>query len=387
MTRITPEATPRPRPAWQSLLRLPLVGRSLSSPGSVSKIGAPAMLLVGFGMLAVTVDATPDHIGPRWLGRIDDGAPVHEARTAQLLGATAIGWQTELRRVDAGYGGRLRALDEEVRVLGEAQARLAARLRSIEAGEPVELTGVRDALADLTRRQAGIESRLTAAAELAALKGDAPSLDDEVRTLRLVAAALLLREGAQSARPFGPALERFAAIASSVETAYLEADLPPAAAQIASLQPYAESGVISSLDLRRSFASLPGLIERAQPTGWWDSLLIMVGWRDDPLRPLHEAEAALMAGDLEGAVASLAALQGEAGLVAEGWLNLARARLAADVLVDDLYQLALAAGSAPPAAGSALAASAGAKPATRRSSEPVSWKAAQSTIGAGPQVR
>jgi hypothetical protein len=290
------------------------------------------MLLVGFGLLAVTVDASPEQIGPRWVGRIDADMPVHEA------------------------------------------------------GGSAELAGVRGALADLTRRQAGIESRLTAAVELAALK-DAPSLDDEVRALRLVAAALLLREGAQSARPFGPALDRFAAIAASVENADLEADLPPVVERITSLQPYAETGVISSPDLRRSFATLPDLIERAQPSGWWDSLLIMVGWRDDPLRPLHEAEVALMVGDLEGAVGSLAALQGEAALVAQGWLDLARARLSADALVDDLYQLALAAGSAPSAASSALASSDRGKPAPRRSFEPASWQAAQTTIGAGPHPR
>jgi hypothetical protein len=289
------------------------------------------MLLAGFGLLAVTVDASPEQSGPRWVGPIDDGMPAREA------------------------------------------------------GGSTEVAHVRAALDDLTRRQAGIESRLTAAVELAALKAP-PSLDEEVQALRLVAAALLLREGAQSARPFGPALDRFAAIAASVETADLQADLPPVVQRLAALQPYAETGVISSLDLRHSFASLPGLIERAQPSGWWDALLIMVGWRDDPLRPLHDAEAALMVGDLAGAVGSLAALQGEAALVAQGWLELARARLAADALVDGLYQLALAAGSAPSAAGSALASGA-AQPAPRRSLEPASWQAAQTSISAGAQAR
>src|SRR5919106_3976758 len=99
MTRMAPETTSGPRQAWRSLLRLPLVGRSLSRPGSVSRIGASALLLVGFGMLAMTVDASPDQIGPRWLGRIDDGRPIHEARATQLLGATAVGLKTELRRV------------------------------------------------------------------------------------------------------------------------------------------------------------------------------------------------------------------------------------------------------------------------------------------------
>ena len=175
------------------------------------------------------------------------------------------------------------------------------------------------------------KSRLAAAIELAAVKGGAFDLVEEVRALRLVPAALLLREAAESGRPFAPALDQFAAVVAQVDSAYLEAD-PPVMEQIASLQPYAETGVLSWRDLRRSFASLAGLIDRADPLSWWDWALVVAGWRDDPLAPLHEAQAALMVDDLEGAIASLAAFQGEAALVTEGWLALARARLAADAL-------------------------------------------------------
>jgi hypothetical protein len=318
-------------------------------------IGASAVLLVGLGTLAVTVDATPEQAGPRWLGRIDDGGAVPEAKAARLLGATAIGLEAELRRVGAGHGGSVRGLE-------------------------ANLVRLRDAQADLAKQQVALESRLTAAIELAAVKGIAPDLVQEVRTLQLVAAALLLQEGADSGRPFAPALEQFAAVVAGVDSAYLEADLP-VMKQIASLQPYAETGVVSWRDLRRSFVSLPGLIERADPSSWWDWALVMAGWGDDPLGPLHEAQAALMVDDLEGAIASLAAFQGEAAVVTEGWLALARARLAADAMVNDLYQVALAAGASPSALGSTLASSVGAEPAARRSPGPP-WRAAQTTIRA-----
>jgi hypothetical protein len=316
-------------------------------------IGASAVLLVGLGTLAVTVDATPEQVGPRWLGRIDGGTPVSEGRATQLLGATAIGLEAELRQVDEGHGGSVRALD-------------------------TELLRLRDAQATLRKQQAGLEARLAAAIELAAVEGGAVNLVDEVRALRLVPAALLLREGVESGRPFAPALGQFAAAVAQVDSAYLETD--PVMEQIASLQPYADTGVISWRDLRRSFAPLAGLIERADPSSWWDRVLVMAGWRDDPLRPLHEARAALMVDDLEGAIASLAAFHGDAALATEGWLALARARLAADAAVNDLYQVALAASASPPAPGSTLTSSNGAEPTTRRSFDPASWRAAQTAL-------
>jgi hypothetical protein len=354
MTRASSVAAPSPRASWQSLLRLPLLRRSLSRLRPLPAIGASAVLLVGLGTLAVTLDATPEQIEPGWHGRIDGRVPVDEARAARLLAVTAIGLGTELRRAGTGRVGEVRVLD-------------------------AELVRLRDAQADLGKQQAGLESRLAAAIELASVKGGAFDLVEQVRALRLVPAALLLREEEESGRPFAPALDQFAAAVAQVDSAYLKAD-PPVMKQIASLQPYAENGVLSWRDLRRSFDSLAGLIDRADPVSWWDWALIAVGWRDDPLAPLHAAQAALMVDDLEGAIASLAAFQGEAALVTEGWLVLARARLAADALVEDLYQIALAAGARPPALGSTLASSSDGEPAIPRSFERSAWPAAPTNI-------
>ena len=267
MTRIPSTAASRPRRSWQSLLRLPLLRRSLSRSKSM-----PADRCVG-GVARWTWHTGRDGRCDAGAGRATLARPHRWRSTSSrgqghpLLGATALGLETELRRVDAGHGGSVRALD-------------------------AELVRLRDAQADLGKQQAGLESRLAAAIELAAVKGGAFDLVEEVRALRLVPAALLLREAAESGRPFAPALDQFAAAVAQVDSAYLEAD-PPVMEQIASLQPYAETGVLSWRDLRRSFASLAGLIDRADPLGWWDWALVVAGWRDDPLAPLHEAQACL----------------------------------------------------------------------------------------------
>jgi hypothetical protein len=342
-------AASRPR-TWQSLLRLPPLRRLFPPSRSAPAIGAAALLLLGLGGLAVTVGATSEQIEPRWDGRIDDGLPAADARTIQLLGAAAVGLETEARQLEAEHGGSVRTLDAEI-----------VRLR--------------DTQAELGRQQVGLESRLAAAIELAAVKGDAFDLVEEVRALRLVPAALLLREAAETGRPFAPALDQFAAVAARVDDANLETE-PRVMEQIARLQPHADTGVVSWRDLRRSFASLPDLIERADASSWWERALVMIGWNDDPLAPLHEAQAALMVDDLDGAIAALAALQGEAALVTEGWLALARARVAADAAVDQLYQVALDAGASLSPAGSTLASS-GPRAATQRSLRPAGWRAEQ----------
>jgi hypothetical protein len=324
-------------------------------------MSATAVLLVGLGTLVMTVDATPDQAEPRWLGRIDDGAQVPEARATQLLGATTNALATELREVEVRHGDSVRALD-------------------------AELVRLRDAQVNLGRQQAGLESRLAAAIELVAVEGGAIDLVEEVQLLRLAPAALLLQQDVQSGQPFAPALQQLAAVVARVDRVYLEAD-PPVIEQIATLQPYADSGVVSWSDLRRSFSSLPGLIERADPSGWWGRALVLAGWRADPLKPLHEAQTALMLDDLEGAIASLGALQGEAALATEGWLALARARLDADAAVDALYRVALAAGASLPASGSTLASSSGLEPASRGALEPASWGAAPATISANSVPR
>jgi hypothetical protein len=334
MERRATEATSSRHPARTLKGRLLAVGASLWR-GQLPMIGACAVVATGLGVVAITTAAPVAPEQTQWLGSLDDG-PVRRT-SADLLGASAA-----------------------VQALGEQQMRLAERQRDIEL-------------------------RLAAAVELAAIKPEEPVRDGEVQGLRLVAAALLLRQEAQSARPYRPALERFTTAVSQIDGASVETGLARVLERIAALQPYADAGVVSPRDLRRSFVPLTALVERAVPSSWWDSALILIGWRDDPLQPLQQARDALMVDDLDAAVGALATLQGDAALVAEDWLGLARARLAADVMVDELYSLALVVGSSP-VGGPALASGSRATPA-RRPLEAAPWQAARTSISLGSMAR
>jgi hypothetical protein len=330
----------------------------LGTRGRLPLIGVAVALVIGLGTVAVAVDTTPEPPAAHWLGSLDDARM--EGRAARLLGAAAVGLGAEARRVEAQRDGQLRALHDQLDAVGARQALLLDHLSIRSAGA-------------VGAPQAGV-------ATIAAIKEDAPSLYEEVRVLRLVAAGLLLREGARTGRPFEPALERFAMVAAAVRSPDLAADL--VAERIAALRPYAAAGVVSTRDLRRSFGALAAMVDRADASSWWDTALVMVGMRDDPLQPLQQAQAALLVDDLEGAVAALATLPGEAALVTEGWVGLAQARLATDAAVDELYQLALAVG-VEPFADAPLASSGKIAPAPKVAPTPGPWQAAQTTPATG----
>lgn len=341
MEQSTPQAAWTPSVVAGSKERRRAFGGWLGARGRLPLVGVAAALVIGLGTVAAALDTAAPPPAVQWLGSLD--APSRD-RTLRLLHAAAVGLGAEMRRVEAERDGQLEALHDRLDALG--------------------------------RRPAAI-------ATIAAIKDAAPGLHAEVMGLRLVAAGLLLREGARSGRPFAPALERYAMVAAAVQSP----ELDPAAVtlRVAALRPHAEAGVVSSADLRRSFAVLTAMVERAAAPGWWDRALVMVGLRDDPLQSLQDAKAALLVDDLEGAVAALAALHGEAALVTEGWLGLAQARLATDAAVDELYRLALAVG-AEPVADMPVAWSGKAAPA-RSLPRPTAWQAAQTTPAAGAWPR
>jgi len=342
MRRGAQAASYQPVASAPVVVRPKAIGSWLGARGQLPRIGVAAALAIGLGTLAVAVDATPELPGAQWLGSLD-AAPV-EGRTLRLLHLAAAGLGAEVRRVEAERDAQLQALHDQLRRRGEPQA---ARISTI-----------------------------------AEIKQGAPSLHEEVKGLRLMAAGLLLREGARAGHPFEPALERFAMVAAAVRSPDLETDA--VIERIAALRPYARTGVVSTQDLRRSFAPLTAMVDRAAALGWWDTALVTVGLRDDPLQPLQNARAALMVDDLAGAVDALATLQGEAALVTEGWLGLAQARLATDSAVDELYRLALAVGAEPFADGPVAAIG---RPAPRGLPASAPWQAAVTTPAEGPWSR
>ena len=281
----------------------------------------PALVLAGIGVVVAAVDGQREITGrASWTGDLTEspaGAPAPTATT------TSPGIVTK----DA-------AIDAEVR-----------QLRA-------EVQALRDAVAELQRRQTRLESELRGAV---ATPAAASGIQLEgVAAGRAVAAALLLREAAQTAKPFAAELAAYAALAADLSPGDAGLDRAAVAELIAQLQPHAGTGMATRRDLRRSFATVAEAVDQARPLSWWESGLVLIGWRADPRAPVDYAATALLYDDLAGAADSLATLADEPAAAAQGWLNLARARLAIDHTVDGLYRSTLAAG-APAVPGEALA--------------------------------
>jgi hypothetical protein len=275
-------------------------------PFGTIKMAAAAVLAIGLGAVVAAVGAGGEAAsGSRWVGGIDSPEPVSGAAVAAA--AVHAGEVTLM--------AQLQRLDQEVRALRERHEHLAARVRALESGP------------------AG-EPKLAAAL-------------DGVDVARAVSVSLLLREATQSSRPFADELGAFAVLASDPAQASFGPDRRAVIEQIAVLRSHAETGMATRRDLRRSFPAVAQAIERARPLAWWESLLALIRLREHPLAGVREAEEALLLDDLRSAVDGLAMLDGEPALAAEGWMRLARARLAIDDAVAGLYRSTLTAGAPP----------------------------------------
>lgn len=282
----------------------------------------PVLVLAGIGVVVAAVDGQREITGrASWTGILGESDHV-------VLGPPVT---TTMSTGAAAHDG---GVDAEV---GQLRA---------------EVQALRDALADLERRQTRLESELrVAVATPAAASGRQP---EGVSTGRAIAAALLLREAAQTAKPFAAELAAFAALAADLSNNDAGLDRAAVAEFIAQLQPHAGTGMATRRDLRRSFATVVEAVDQARPLSWWESGLVLIGWRADPRAPVDYAATALLYDDLAGAAESLATLAGEPAAAAQGWLKLARARVAIDDAIAGLYRSALAA--APPTGpGDALA--------------------------------
>ncbi len=262
------------------------------------------------------------------LDKLEDGG-----RTDSLFAALqAIG--ERLAVLELGLGGSASAEDVAV---------VAARIDDLESGiaetagaAEVEAIGAR--LDPLERALAGTAR----AAEIAAFEERMVALEKAPvgarRAAALVIAVGQLRGAVSAGRPYAPELEGLQAIAAPLGDGRLDS-------AIVALEARALAGVSTLDDLRQRFSELATRLMRA------DALGPDPGWVDKTLDRLSSvvsvrrigeiegasveakvarAEARLAEGNLEGAVASLADVQGAASLALEVWLGDARARLAAD---------------------------------------------------------
>jgi len=215
----------------------------------------------------------------------------------------------------------------------------AARMTALET----ENSALRARIADIDKRLAAADARRTATAGM-----------DRANALLLAVGQL--REASRESRGFADALGAVRALAAG------DAALVGLTDRLA---PHAGGGVADLIALRARFPATADAIARAQlaPGGqsWVARTIARVSnlvtvrrvgetaaSKDDVQGLLARAELRLAAGDLAGAAAALGRLDGAPAKAAADWLSAARARIAVDTAVNDLYARALGAVSAGP---------------------------------------
>jgi hypothetical protein len=241
--------------------------------------------------------------------------------------------QTEVGQVAAvdDLAGQMEASQEQVAALG-------SQLEVLEA----QLTAERERTGNLLAEVEGLGERLGGA------ENRLESLNDvRERAAALALVSAQLDEAMRRAEPFEGTLERLSALGG---------DAPEVQDAVARLEPVAASGVPRLEELRRELEAVGDEIVRRsrapEGDGVFDqakrNLMGLVTVRSvgadaegsDADARVARAEARLADGDLAGAVAEIEGLEGPAAEAAAGWLERARARLAAEQALASLQEQA-----------------------------------------------
>jgi hypothetical protein len=253
----------------------------------------------------------------------------------------------------------------EIEGLGKRIAALETQLAARPAADPAALTELQGTTGKLGAALAELNGRV---ATLAAA-GAASNRGDQALLLSLGQ----LRQSLQGSGPF---------VAELTAATTLARDRADVGAALAPLAEAAAGGVPSLAVLRQRFDGLAGTIAdagsaQAGAGDWSDQVLgrlrALITVRrvgsaaagNGPEATVAQAESALAAGDLAGAVAALGTLHGPAMLAARDWLDVAHRRLAAEAALDKATTLVaadLGPAPKPSASGDAATSSSGAKP-------------------------
>ena len=255
-----------------------------------------------------------------------------------------------LRAEVEGLGDRLQALESGAAVPAEGEAgpaveALGNRLKALETALAAALEETAGG-AELRRETREVGQSLAVLSERVETLEEA-SLARAGRGAALVLALGQLRQALGGSGPYAGALSAVAALAREDEAL---------AAPLKVLEPHAQAGVPTHDRLRARFAAIAGDIVRAEaavPEGWLGaarqrlSALITVRRTGQvegagAQARVARAEERLEEGDLAGAVAELDGLEGAPARLAMGWLDDARARLAAEDALSDLQARAIA---------------------------------------------
>lgn len=377
-TKIEPEAAPEPK------------DEAGPAPAEVAAPPRPAqgvsrlVLIVIVALLAGAIVTQPLWESKLYPGRGTGATPADSARLDEIAAglvevqAAMKGISQDLDASEKILSGRLNALEAGG---GEAGAAFAGQLAAIESGLDAlksGLSAIESRIARLEAQQGEVPESLTAAlratdASLAELRGEIAELGLKAGTLegglssiggniadleaRVTAletrpvqtgekiAAMVLAVGqveaaVNSGRPYRSALNR-------LEMLGRDDPVISGGDAVAALSPWADYGIPDRLALRLRFAELAPAINLAlsghEEGSWLDSVwnrvtgLVTVRRIDgSDLTPIGKAEQALESGDLT-TVASAFDGKGSLGPEGDAWLNLVKARVAAESEIADLY--------------------------------------------------
>ena len=333
--------------------------------GRLPLYAATALLAAAIGaVLGPMLDLAPPREAPEIALLRADMAVLRDeiAALGSAAGAAAATGEALAARLDAVEGraealaaaaGEARAgLDGLRQRLDESEAAMAARDDRAEEALAATAARAEALLARLQRAGAGVERLDRLEASVQALQRQAGELDRELgrapgRGAAFALALGQLRQAAAQGAAFGAELEAARALAPDG----LEAEFAVLAAHAA--------GIASRDALARTLPAAMDAARKAErlaaADGWVEHTLArlegLVSLRSldggqaggDATAVAARARARLEAGDLEGAVAELAALAPPAAAAAAGWLAAARAHLAVHAALDGLVRSAVAA--------------------------------------------
>ena len=266
--------------------------------------------------------------------------------------------QSALAQRITAVGDAVSALRQTEQAATKAALALQAqRLDAVAAQSTAEIAGITAAIDKVRQDQAQHEvSSGEVAKRVDALERQVQARDFADRSGAVSVLALLqMREALETARPFP---EEYAAFKE------FTAHDPKLAAAAAPLAAAARDGVASRSVLRQRLSDLADQIATAKPPvakpKWWaralDQLSGLVTIRridatgkTGPWAVIDVAQRELAQGDLAGAVAALEKLSGASAEAAQPWLQMARARLAAENALNQLQVLLTARLARPPA--------------------------------------
>ncbi|MBL8660175.1 MAG: hypothetical protein JNM75_10525 [Rhodospirillales bacterium] len=257
---------------------------------------------------------------------------------------------------------RLASVQQELDSLRQEVGKVAAKAREPQQAAQPAQQDMSQPLEDIDQRLSQLEvgsGRLSAVEQqletlqssLSQVRSSVSEADDQAR--RPAATVLAVNQLAE-------ALEREGGYAQELETVrVISRDDSALTGPIGQLGQWANSGIASFGELRARFPEMARAVAQSdyqrEGDSWLDSVtnrltsLVTVRKVGDAAlaaggtdAALTEAEEAMQAGNLAGAVKALGNLQGPAADAASGWLEQARNRLAAEKALADLRMAAIA---------------------------------------------